>query len=78
MCKSFVMIYRQTVPVLCAAKDYIGPGGRTPVYVSLIPSGVSRHHPYTFQRHSGDCQSDRGSKTITDDKRRWGSRPYRQ
>jgi hypothetical protein len=48
MCKSFLMIYRQTLPV----------------DVSRILSGVSRHHPYTFQRHPGDCQSGRGSNII--------------
>jgi hypothetical protein len=43
MCKYFVMIYRQTLPV----------------DVSRIPSGVSRHHPYSFQRDPADCQLGR-------------------
>jgi hypothetical protein len=47
MCKSFVMTYRLTLPV----------------DVSLILSGVSRHHPYTFQRHPGDCQSGKRQST---------------
>jgi hypothetical protein len=43
MCKTFVMIYKLT----------------SPVDVSRIPSGVPRHHPYTFQRDPADCQSGR-------------------
>jgi RNA:NAD 2'-phosphotransferase (TPT1/KptA family) len=43
MCKTFVMIYRQTLPV----------------DVSRISSGVLRHHPHTFQRRPGDCQSSK-------------------
>jgi hypothetical protein len=40
MCKSFVMIYRETLPV----------------DVSRIPLSVSRHHPYPFHRDRRDCQ----------------------
>jgi hypothetical protein len=43
MSKYFVMIYRQILPV----------------YVSRIPLGVSRHHPYPFQRDPSDCQCGR-------------------
>jgi hypothetical protein len=41
MCKFFVLIYRQTLPV----------------DVSRIPSDVSRHHPYSLQRYPVDSQS---------------------
>jgi hypothetical protein len=40
MCKTFAMIYRQTLPV----------------DVSRIPSGVSRHHPYPSQLDPVDCE----------------------
>jgi hypothetical protein len=43
MCKYLVMIYRQTLPV----------------DVTRIPSGVSRHQPYPYQRDPSDCQLGR-------------------